>query len=103
MDELRAPMPPALLSVLQQRFGSGGAGLPGLAELASPLNSGERTACDYDRVARRVSWFGLCRLVDPKGAGNGRGGVGMVMMVLCVGWGQSMIVMCVYAMIACMR
>ena len=42
MDELRAAMPPALLSALHQRFGSGGMGLSGLADLAGPPNAGER-------------------------------------------------------------
>jgi len=38
MDELRAPMPPALLTALHQRFGSGGLGL-NLTDLMGP-NSG---------------------------------------------------------------
>lgn len=45
MEELRAPMPPALLTVLQQRFGNGGVGLPNLADLAGPHTGGMFHVC----------------------------------------------------------
>ena len=59
MDELRAAMPPALLSVLHQRFGTGGVGMPGPVDMTSPPNAGLgawRTlddACSYTMASGR--------------------------------------------------